>query len=215
MKKPDMLFHTLYVYIFPWIGLCNLIVELCDFGNTSELLKYAGLYTFFIVSMGISIISLVLSFARMIIVEMGKIWSYRFVVDVIMINVFLSILNYGIECYINDYSIVRFCVFVSLYSLVSYFIYKYYKKRRFIISPQLLKTERMFECSNCGKLIDKDDKKCPKCGALFIEEVVEKSESDILIDSYNDLIKLKDLLDRDIITKEEFEKMKKKIINNK
>ena len=75
--------------------------------------------------------------------------------------------------------------------------------------------ENQIKCSNCGAFVNDDDEECPECGAQFVEEIEEKSESEKLIDSYDDLIKLKDLLDREIITKEEFEKMKKKVINKK
>lgn len=75
-----------------------------------------------------------------------------------------------------------------------------------------------FKCDNCGALVKESDTICPKCGEKFddeeeeiIEELKEKSNMD---QKYSDLTKLKKLLDKDIISKEEFEKEKKKILNN-
>lgn len=84
-----------------------------------------------------------------------------------------------------------------------------------------------FTCDNCGAKVKEDANNCPKCGAIFDEdeeddedieepEEIEEEETDSreisVDDKYDSLIKLKDLLDKDIITKEEFEKEKKKII---
>lgn len=74
-------------------------------------------------------------------------------------------------------------------------------------------------CSNCGHSIKDSDKKCPHCGEVFEEEQEEKVEEEKKIKEesdidkkYKDLTKLKKLLDKEIITKEEFEKEKKKIL---
>ena len=74
-----------------------------------------------------------------------------------------------------------------------------------------------FTCDNCGATVSEDAKKCPKCEVIFNEEEVEdeeeSSDSDISVDDkFNSLVKLKELLDKDIITKEEFDKEKKKIL---
>ncbi len=83
--------------------------------------------------------------------------------------------------------------------------------------------EEQFVCDNCGSLVDSSAKKCPKCGEKFDEEDVteeksnknkekkKKKEHD-MDKKYSDLNKLKKLLDNKIITKEEFEKEKKKIL---
>lgn len=82
-----------------------------------------------------------------------------------------------------------------------------------------LETEEMFKCDNCGALVKESDTKCPKCGEKFDdeeEEVKEEPKAKSNMDQkYSDLTKLKELLDKDIISKEEFEKEKKKILNNK
>lgn len=89
-------------------------------------------------------------------------------------------------------------------------------------------------CDKCGTIVNKDDKECPNCGENFDEEI-ENSNDKIVKDyknskndkedkedcvtdmdkKYNDLTKLKRLLDNDIITKGEFENEKKKILNSK
>ena len=92
-----------------------------------------------------------------------------------------------------------------------------------------------FTCDNCGAAVKENAKKCPKCGVIFVEdekdndkdnedddsdeyEVVEKTkeksnDSDVSVDDkFNSLVKLKELLDKEIITKEEFDKEKKKIL---
>ena len=72
-------------------------------------------------------------------------------------------------------------------------------------------------------MVDLSAKKCPKCGEIFEDEKPKKKsnkkkqtnnkiESD-MDQKYSDLNKLKKLLDKDIITKEEFEEEKKKILN--
>ena len=69
-------------------------------------------------------------------------------------------------------------------------------------------------CSSCGAELKESDKYCPKCGESFDEdESNNKEKESINIDQkYYDLIKLKELYDKKIITKEEFEKEKKKIL---
>ena len=77
--------------------------------------------------------------------------------------------------------------------------------------------EEEYTCDNCGAYVKEDDKICPSCGATFedddTEEIVEsKKEKSGMDKKYKDLTKLKKLLDDKIITKEEFEKEKKKIL---
>ena len=71
------------------------------------------------------------------------------------------------------------------------------------------KNEELFRCDNCGAIVKETAKKCPNCGEKFEDDEIE-SDMD---QKYSDLKKLKKLLDDDIITKEEFEKEKKKILN--
>ena len=77
-------------------------------------------------------------------------------------------------------------------------------------------------CSNCGNIISSSDTKCKKCGEKLIEEkeekikigIINKKQSKTSLDQkYSDLKKLKELLDEGIITKEEFEKEKEKIMS--
>ena len=87
-------------------------------------------------------------------------------------------------------------------------------------------TKEEFVCDNCGCVVDVSAKECPHCGEKFdLEEEKEKmqqtkkknnsekSTSDI-DKKFSDLNKLKELLDKDIITKEEFENEKKKILKD-
>ena len=78
----------------------------------------------------------------------------------------------------------------------------------------------MFKCDNCGALVKESDTKCPHCGEKFEddaedeqEETKEEKTSD-MDKKYSDLTKLKKLLDKKIISQEEFDKEKKKILNN-
>jgi len=90
--------------------------------------------------------------------------------------------------------------------------------------------EEQFVCDNCGELVNISATKCPNCGELFEDDSEKESkgntknkenskkkndkESKSDIDQkYSDLNKLKKLLGKKIITKEEFEKEKKKILN--
>ena len=81
-----------------------------------------------------------------------------------------------------------------------------------------------FECNNCGAKVGADATECPKCGAEFVDEDEDEEESDdgeqddkddSIDEKYDDLIKLKKLLDKKIITQEEFNKEKKKVLNRK
>lgn len=69
-------------------------------------------------------------------------------------------------------------------------------------------------CSNCGSKVKDSDTKCPQCGESFDDEEVVENPTTI-DQKYNDLTKLKELLDKNIISKEEFEKEKKKVLDSK
>ncbi|MDD2392256.1 MAG: SHOCT domain-containing protein [Bacilli bacterium] len=74
-----------------------------------------------------------------------------------------------------------------------------------------------FKCSNCGFIVKESDEKCSNCGEVF-EDEDEKEDSkkqnkSDMDQKYSNLTKLKKLLDKKIISKEEFEKEKKKILN--
>ena len=86
--------------------------------------------------------------------------------------------------------------------------------------------EEKYACDNCGFIVSSSTKKCPNCGESFEEEfcleeerkinnnkLEEKKNETDMDRKYSDLNKLKKLLDKKIITKEEFEKEKKKILN--
>ena len=69
--------------------------------------------------------------------------------------------------------------------------------------------KEFFKCDKCGAIVDSSQKKCPGCGESFEDE----QETETSIDKkYEALTKLKELLDKKIITKEEFENEKKKIL---
>lgn len=70
--------------------------------------------------------------------------------------------------------------------------------------------EDLFKCDNCGAIVKGSAKKCPECGEKFEDE---SDNSDDMDKKYSDLNKLKKLLDDKIITKEEFDKEKKKVLN--
>lgn len=74
--------------------------------------------------------------------------------------------------------------------------------------------EDTFICSNCRAKVNDSDKKCPNCGASFEEDddEVSTNESNSMDQKVSDLYKLKKLLDDKIITKEEFQKEKNKIL---
>ncbi len=89
--------------------------------------------------------------------------------------------------------------------------------------------EEQFVCDNCGNLVNASATKCPNCGELFEDNSETKNKDDTnnkenskkkndkesksdIDQKYSDLNKLKKLLDKKIITKEEFEKEKKKIL---
>ncbi len=82
--------------------------------------------------------------------------------------------------------------------------------------------ENTFVCSNCGEVISGDENECPNCGEVFEDDELlkedkkskeKKSTRTNMDKKYSDLNKLKKMLDKDIITKEEFEKEKKKILD--
>lgn len=89
------------------------------------------------------------------------------------------------------------------------------------------KHKGLFKCEKCGALINGSAKSCPRCGEKFEEEIEEdeipeievpdiveiEEPKDDLDRKYSDLLKLKELLDKKILTKEEFDKEKKKILN--
>ena len=93
------------------------------------------------------------------------------------------------------------------------------------------KHKGLFKCEKCGALINGSAKSCPRCGEKFEEEIEEETEEDEIPEieipdiveieepkddldrKYSDLLKLKELLDKKILTKEEFDKEKKKILN--
>ena len=116
-------------------------------------------------------------------------------------------------------SIITEILFFIVWGIVYYFI------NYCLYSKDTKEKEYVFVCANCGSKVKESAKKCPECGELFEEEVGKKQEiksnkkkdstSRTNIDQkYSDLNKLKKLLDKNIITKEEFEKEKKKILKN-
>lgn len=88
--------------------------------------------------------------------------------------------------------------------------------------------EETFTCDSCGSQVSETDEKCPNCGAVFVDDEEDKKEKESPKDKnkkektkdsnvnkkYSDLKKLKELLDNEIITQEEFEEEKKKILND-
>lgn len=73
--------------------------------------------------------------------------------------------------------------------------------------------ENTFVCSNCGTKVNNSDNKCPSCGELFDDDdEISQKETTSMDQKMSDLYKLKKLLDDEIITNEEFQKEKKKIL---
>ena len=81
-----------------------------------------------------------------------------------------------------------------------------------------------FYCSNCNNYVDEFDEECYNCGDTFIQDSEDTKESEDFEDDeehserdvdekYSDLMKLKKLLDEDIISKDEFEREKGKILD--
>lgn len=77
-----------------------------------------------------------------------------------------------------------------------------------------------YKCSECGGFVSADATKCPYCGAFFEDseqEIIKENKNKLsdlssIDNKYNDLTKLKKLLDKNIITQEEFEREKQKIL---
>lgn len=65
-----------------------------------------------------------------------------------------------------------------------------------------------FKCDNCGTIVEEDATICPACGEVFDDE----NTFDDVDKKYSDLTKLKELLDKKIISQKEFEKEKKKVL---
>lgn len=102
------------------------------------------------------------------------------------------------------------------YYFINYCLYSEDKKKNSIRKKN--KEHYTSVCSNCGTRVKDSDQKCPKCGELFESNETDakennKSKSD-MTQKYSDLNKLKELLDNKVITKEEFEKEKKKVLND-
>ena len=78
----------------------------------------------------------------------------------------------------------------------------------------LKKNDEELVCSNCGAVVSINETKCPHCGDEFEEDNTDskKNKKSNINQKYEDLNKLKELLDKKIITKEEFEEEKKKIL---
>ena len=120
---------------------------------------------------------------------------------------------------------------------IGYSVWSVYKKKRKDNNKNTKQKEnqkKVYKCSKCGETFDHDFEICPKCKFNFAtneKETPEDKDSDENSKSsknslketkietdidkkYTDLNKLKKLLDKDIITKEEFEKEKKKILKD-
>ncbi len=83
-----------------------------------------------------------------------------------------------------------------------------------VVLKDKIKEDYSFVCSNCGTKVKDSDKKCPKCGESFEDEEEKSNHNKSNMDQkFSDLNKLKKLLDEEIITKEEFEREKKKILD--
>ena len=85
----------------------------------------------------------------------------------------------------------------------------------------------ILKCSNCGEQVSDDAEFCPNCGEKF-EDNEEKrknvnskrkyyknNKNKKLNNKYNNLRKIKELLDEGVLTQEEFEQEKEKILNSK
>lgn len=137
------------------------------------------------------------------------------VISVFLISMSLSYHSQSRENPLDERMIAS-CIVAGIFAVISYLVLNSKDKK----IPIQKKKKVKFKCSECGTLFNEDSIRCPKCGLEFEEEKIELnsnmekemgSNSDIA-SKYSDLIKLKDLLDKDIITKEEFEREKKKIL---
>ena len=75
------------------------------------------------------------------------------------------------------------------------------------------KVDDEYECFNCGFPVGENDDQCPNCNYIF-ENTDDYGNDSGYLDHYEELKKLKELMDDKIITKAEFEKEKKKILGD-
>ena len=148
-------------------------------------------------------------------------------------------LNYGI-LYALGYNIIIIIALLLVFFKVSR-INKFHKKND--SNSKKYKQQIVYQCSKCGKKFNYNFDVCPNCNFDFsitkdnknngydsndnlekiadntIKKDTKSKKENISNDSkmdrkYSDLNKLKKLLDKEIITREEFEKEKKKILKD-
>ena len=145
-------------------------------------------------------------------------------------NVFLTSLYYSLK--VLGASFLCLMIFPVIICLISYDFYKKHTKIIYIINGAVsfimtIVTEKKCIAFGLGglgiliysfllyciinRIMNYKPNKVKKESKKMIDEV-ETNNTDV-DKKYNDLIKLKKLLDENIITKEEFEKEKKKILN--
>lgn len=106
-------------------------------------------------------------------------------------------------------------VFLSLLGIGIVITVNTVAAKRKIVKKKQLKGH-YFKCSECGGMVSENAIKCPRCGEIFEDDektINKQSHATLTVDDkYNELNKLKQLLDKEIINQEEFEKEKKKIL---
>ena len=79
---------------------------------------------------------------------------------------------------------------------------------------KIISFDEEYLCGNCGYAVDEHCKECPNCHLKFENDNSLNASEHTIADNYEELKKLKELLDDKIITKAEFEKEKKKILGD-
>lgn len=134
-------------------------------------------------------------------------YSDKFIknVSIVLFYIFSFLLLFVINSYFFE---IEQNFYISVFEIIILFALNilFAKNKK----ENLDETLNKVKCSNCGSLINDNITKCPYCETIIEREKIE--EVSIIDNKYNDLMKLKKLLDKKIITEEEFEKEKKKIL---
>ena len=186
--KKGIWFHF-YIYVRPILGI------IFDIGYLSDL--YHGMEWLIIIAV---------LYHGMHIIQMYKTYNrqndaYRFFLITLATDCAFILFNgWG--------SIEGIIISLLLTPAWAYGNYIYFTNRKCYLEPM-----KLYICDYCEKQVDENNVYCPHCGNEFENDDSADVKGDAIIDKYEQLKKIKELLDDKIITKDEFEKEKKKILN--